>query len=276
MSTKKRIQQVIDFIQQKNPGFSATIGLVLGSGLSAITSKITDKVTLNYTDIPGFPKSTVHGHPGQLIMGKIAGVPIVCLEGRIHIYEGKSHDDFKVFIRTLKHLGCEAVIMTNAAGSFHQNVAPGQLMMIQDHINLQRTNPLIGPNDDEYGPRFVSMVDAYDPGLRQLFAQSARELAIDLATGTYLGVSGPVFETPAEVNAFKNLGADAVGMSTIPEVIIARHCGMKVATISLITNLAVGLSDVTVDHELTLKIAKESGDKLERLIIHTILSASKS
>ncbi|TLY48314.1 MAG: purine-nucleoside phosphorylase [Gammaproteobacteria bacterium] len=259
-------QQLAKSILERRPGFQPKLGIILGSGLATIADKITDSISIPYTELPGFPVSSVIGHHGKMILGYLNKIPVVCCQGRVHLYEGMQGNDFKLFIRTLKCLGCHALVMTNAVGSLNKNVKTGQLVLISDHINLQPMNPLVGPNDEEFGPRFFPMDDAYNPNIRHIFQQTAKKLAIPLIEGVYVSVLGPNFETPAEINAFRQLGADVVGMSTIPEVIVARHCGLKVAVISVVTNLAAGLNDEPITHEGTLHFAAKAGDNLGQLL----------
>ncbi|MFW7378879.1 MAG: purine-nucleoside phosphorylase [Oligoflexus sp.] len=240
------------FILDRTPGFKAKIGLILGSGLSGLAAEIREAKVFSYSEIPGFPKSTVVGHPGKLILGNLAGMPIACMQGRIHPYEGVPYDSFKTIIRTFKLIGCEILILTNAAGSLQENFEPGSLMLINDHINLHYGNPLIGPNDEEFGSRFFPMDNAYDENLRIRFQQIAKNLQIHLNEGVYLGTPGPNFETPAEIRAYKQLGGDAIGMSTVPEVLVARHCGLRVAAVAAITNYGAGMSAEKITHEHTL------------------------
>lgn len=261
-------------IKEIVPDFTPKIGMILGSGLGAIAEAIEDVKIIDFSDIQGFPPFTVEGHTGTLYLGTLKGVPVACLCGRAHYYEGFSFLNESLPIqqlmapaRALKLLGCEIMISTNSSGSMREDITPGSLVLIKDHINFQFKNPLVGPNDGEFGPRFVSMDDAYDSELREIFIQSAKRLGIDLNEGIYMGVIGPSFETPAEIRMFRQWGADVVGMSTIPEVISARHCGLRVAAIAAISNMAAGLSSVKLSHELTLSGAKQSVDKLLRLII---------
>lgn len=242
------------------------LGIVLGSGLGPVLEEVVDPVEIPYTKIPGFDDCTVAGHAGSLCLGLFEGVPVVCLKGRPHFYEGWGPDSFRLPIRLLKVLGASSVLMLNAAGSLNPEVAPGSFVLVNDHINLQPQNPLIGPNDDEIGPRFVSMDVVYDLALREQLLQSAQALGIGLKQGVYISVPGPSFETPAEIRAFRLLGADVIGMSTVPEVIVARHCGLCVALISVVSNMAAGLSDKPLTHELTLQGAALSLGDLKRLL----------
>jgi xanthosine phosphorylase len=243
------------------------VGVVLGSGLGAVGGAVTDPVMVSYEDLPGFPRPTVQGHAGRAVLGRIAGVPVAVLQGRAHLYEGGPVDALRVPVRALKAAGAEILILTNAAGSLRPDVGPGRLMAITDHINLTGTNVLIGPNDDAVGPRFPPMRDAYDPALLGQLRAAAQTLEIPLAEGVYLAVSGPAFETPAEIRAFATLGADAVGMSTVHETTVARHCGLRVLAVSAITNLAEGMSEVPLSHEQTLRDGERAAGDLSRLLL---------
>ena len=246
------------------------VGLVLGSGLGEIADDVTESSVVSYADLPGFPVGGVAGHAGRLVLGTLAGVRVAVLQGRAHLYEGVDPAAVREPVRTLRDVGAETLLLTNAAGSLRADVGPGRLMAISDHINLMGLNPLTGPNDDAIGPRFPSLRDAYDPALRTLLYGAAHRARIDLAEGVYLAVAGPSFETPAEIRAFRTLGADAVGMSTVPETIVARHAGLRVAAVSVITNLAEGLSDVALSHEQTLASAHGAAEDLRRLV-HAVL-----
>ncbi len=254
-----------DVIREKTGGAQPTAGIILGSGLGDLGSEIENVTIVSYADLPGFPKPGVEGHAGNLLIGQLGGATVACLQGRAHSYEG----DLKAMVtpvRTFKTLGCEVMFATNAAGCLVADRAPGSLMAISDHINLQPGNPLTGPNDDSFGPRFPNMVDAYDPALRALLKKTASELGITLYEGVYAGYLGPNFETAAEIRAFRTLGADAVGMSTVPEVLVARHCGLRVAAVSVLTNLAAGMSDEPLTHEQTLHFADLAAQDLTGLV----------
>ncbi len=242
------------------------IGIVLGSGLGAVADAVQDRISVPYRELPGFPVGAVAGHAGQLHLGMLAGVPVAVFQGRAHLYEGIDPAAIRVPMRTLKALGADAVLLTNAAGSLRPDVGPGRLMALSDHINFTGLNPLTGLNDDDVGPRFVSLGDAYDADLRARLHRAAGELGIPLAEGVYLAVSGPSFETPAEIRAFRTLGADAVGMSTVLEAIAARHAGLRVAGISVITNLAEGLSPEPLSHDQTLAAAQAAAGDMERVL----------
>lgn len=258
--------EAAELIKTRFPTFKPTLGIVLGSGLGSFTDSLTHHGTLPYEQLPGFPKVTVHGHGGQMVLGHLSGVSIVCLEGRSHGYEGQGYDGVLTTIRTLKLLGVEYFIATNAAGSLRTDVGPSELMLITDHINMQPGNPLVGTNDAEFGPRFFPLDNAYDPHLRDLFLTLAKDENIPLHQGVYLAVLGPNYETAAEIRAFRLLGADAVGMSTVPEVLVANHCGMKVAVISMITNHATGFAKTSHSHESVVSVATNAALKLNRLL----------
>jgi xanthosine phosphorylase len=255
-----------DVLLEHAPGFHPRLGIVLGSGLGGLADTLDDAVAVPYAEIPGFPSSTVAGHAGRFVLGSLDGVPVACMQGRFHLYEGHPPAVIKLPIRTFAALGVDALLLTNAAGSLRVEVAPGSLMLITDHLNFMWTNPLIGPNDDEWGERFVGLEDAYDPELRARLQRIAGELGIRLHEGVYCSLLGPLFETPAEIRAYRVLGADAVGMSTVPEVIVARQAGIRVAAISAITNLAVGMSAEPIDHEQTLRGAALAAADLTRLV----------
>jgi xanthosine phosphorylase len=253
-------------LREAAPGFTPRLGIILGSGLGGLTAGLEQPVHVPYGDLPGFPAPGVAGHQGQVVLGTLNGLPVACLAGRKHVYEGGDPGAMKVPVRTLHQAGAEALFVTNAAGSLNPEVGPGRLMAISDHINLLGVNPLTGPNDDAIGPRFPSMADAYDPELRRRLQDAAGALDIDLPEGVYLATAGPSFETPAEIRAFRTLGADAVGMSTVPEVILARHCGLKVVAVSAITNLAEGMGGEALSHEQTLRNADLAARDLTRLV----------
>lgn len=246
------------------------VGVVLGSGLGGFADAVTDATVVGYDELPGFPRPTVAGHRGRAVLGTIGGVRVAVLQGRAHVYEGGDLDALRTPVRALKAAGAEILVLTNAAGSLRAEVAPGRLMAITDHINLQGINLLIGPSDEAIGPRFPSLRDAYDPRLLGELRAAARETGVDLAEGVYLAVTGPSFETPAEIRAFRTLGADAVGMSTVQETILARHCGLRVAAISVITNLAEGMGDEALSHEQTLDGAARGAHDLHRLLLSFI------
>jgi inosine/guanosine/xanthosine phosphorylase family protein len=259
---RKAVEKAAQAIRERHTGPLPRIAIQLGSGLGSVATTVMTKTKLSYSEVPGFPEPSVEGHIGQLLIGEIAGSDVLCLQGRVHFYEGQGLDPVLIMIRTLKVLGIEALILTNAAGSLNPGMAPGSLMAITDHINFSGTNPLIGPNDDAIGPRFPDMTEAYDRSLRKLLHAAAADNGVELNNGVYIMAGGPNFETPAEIRAFRALGADAVGMSTVPECLVANHCGIRVLGISTITNLAAGLSEIPLTHEETMREAKIAAENL--------------
>ena len=257
-------------VMTERAGVEPRVGIVLGSGLGTVADAVTDATAVDYSDLPGFPRPTVAGHGGQAVLGRLGDVPVAVLQGRAHVYEGGDLDAIRTPVRALRAAGAEILVLTNAAGSLHAEVGPGRLMLITDHINLSGVNVLAGPNDDEIGPRFPSLRDAYDPELRERLRAAAAELGTELAEGVYLAVSGPTFETRAEIRAFAMLGADAVGMSTVHETAVARHCGLRVAAVSAITNLAEGMSPEPLSHEQTLRDAQRAADDLAPLLVRFV------
>ena len=225
-----------------------SVAIVLGSGLGAFADELTEPTSLAYKEIAGFAQATVEGHAGRLVIGKAGEVPIAAMQGRFHFYEGYPLEDVTFPIRVLKLLGVRTLILTNAAGSLNTEFTPGSLMVISDHINLMGVNPLIGANDDRFGPRFPDLTSTYDPDLQSIVIEEAKAMNIDMRRGVYAALTGPSYETPAEIHMVRTLGADAVGMSTVPEAIVARHMDLRVIGISCITNLAAGVSDRPIDH----------------------------
>jgi xanthosine phosphorylase len=240
--------------------------IVLGSGLGRFATALAGATSVPYGEIPGFSRSTVVGHSGNLIVGKAGEVPVAVMQGRIHAYEGHSPQAIATPIRILRKAGVERIVLTNASGGLRLDMRPGTLMIIEDHINFSGFNPLIGANDDSIGPRFPDMTDAYDSHLRTLLAQAARKNGVPVKSGVYLFALGPNFETAAEIRMYAKLGADTVGMSTVPECLVARHCGMKVAGISIVTNYATGIATSPLTHHETLSEAERAAEKLERLL----------
>lgn len=242
------VQDAVAYIQPKLTE-KPTVGLVLGSGLGVLADEIENPVVIPYDEIPGFTKSTVAGHKGQLVIGKLQGKQVVAMQGRFHYYEGHELESVVFPIRVMKFLGVETMVITNAAGGINESYGEGNLMLIADHINLTGRNPLIGPNDEAMGTRFPDMSEAYSKELRQLAKNVAAELGINVQEGVYVGLLGPSYETPAEIRMLRTLGADAVGMSTVPEVIVARHMKVKVLGISCISNMAAGILEQPLSHE---------------------------
>jgi xanthosine phosphorylase len=249
---------------------SPRVGVVLGSGLGAVADAVQNARVVGYEELPGFPRPTVEGHAGRAVLGSVGEVPVAVLQGRAHLYEGGDPDAIRAPVRALRAAGASVLILTNAAGSLRPEVGPGSLMAITDHINMTGVNVLVGPNDPALGPRFPSLRDAYDPALLDELRASARRLDIPLAEGVYLAVTGPSFETPAEIRAYRTIGADAVGMSTVQETILARHAGLRVAAVSVITNLAEGMTDEPLSHEQTLRAAQAGAGDLTRLLLDFI------
>jgi purine-nucleoside phosphorylase len=229
------------------------IALVLGSGLGTFADEFTSASKIPYAKIPHFPQSTAIGHAGQLVIGKVGDIPVAGMQGRVHLYEGYSVKDVAFPIRVFARLGVKAVILTNAAGGINLNYSQGGLVALRDHINLQAANPLTGPNDDRFGPRFPDMTHAYDREFRAFVAEEGKKLALNLHEGVYLALAGPNYETPAEIHSFRAIGADLVGMSTVPEVLVARHCGIRVLGISCVTNMAAGVTGAPLTAEEVLQ-----------------------
>mgnify|MGYP001630282909 FL=1 len=255
----------IDYIKGKIKN-QPEIGIVLGSGLGDFADAIEDKIEIPYTEIPGFPVSTVKGHDGKLIFGKINSKEVCVMKGRIHYYEGYDIKEVVYPIEVLAGLGIETLILTNAAGGVNTEFEPADLMIINDHINLMGKNPLIGPNDEDLGPRFPDMTDLYNKDLIEVAEKSAKKLGIDIQEGVYMYFTGPSYETAAEVRMARILGADAVGMSTVPEAIIARHRGLKILGISTITNMSTGILDTPLDHTEVVEVGQEVAGKFKELL----------
>jgi purine-nucleoside phosphorylase len=267
----QQAQSAANYIRSKAP-LTPTIGIILGSGLGNFASQAKDAVTIPYAEIPHFPQSTVVGHSGHLVIGTIAGVPVAVMQGRVHAYEGYSMAQVTFPTRVLGLLGCRSLIVTNAAGGINTSYKQGSLVVISDHINLSGTNSALGPNEPRFaitpgaGQRFFDMSTAYTPALRVLAIIEAERQAVPIFEGVYLAVLGPSFETPAEIRAFRTLGADLVGMSTVHEVIVARHMGMEVLGISLVTNMAAGVLDEAIDHEEVLDIGRRVEHQFTNLL----------
>lgn len=258
--------EAVEILRAAKPGFIPRIALILGSGLGALADHMENKTALSYEELPGFPVSTVIGHAGEIVMGTLHGVPLICMKGRGHFYEGLGMGIMTQAVRTFKLLGCEFMFCTNAAGSLNPAIPAGSLVALNDHINTMPSTPMVGPNDDRFGPRFFSLANAYDKDLREQLHQTAKSLEISLNEGVFVSYPGPNFETAAEIRMMQRMGGDVVGMSVVPEVVAARHCGLKVLAVSAITNMAEGLSDVELSHEQTLKCAAMVTDDFIRLI----------
>jgi xanthosine phosphorylase len=267
MEKRDAIAETFAFLDARKPeGWHPRAGLVLGSGLSHIAQAMQDAVVIDYASIPNFIRSNVQGHEGKLHMGWLGGAQVVCFQGRQHLYEDPTSQAMKVAIRTLHMLGADILFLTAAAGSLNRSMGPGSLMMVADHLNLTGQNPLTGPNDENIGPRFPNMHNAYDPDLRNWLVDIAMGENIFLHEGVYAGLLGPNFETPAEIRMLQTIGADAVGMSVVSECLLARHCGMKVAACAAITNYAEGIGSAPLTHEETLRTADVCSEALTRLL----------
>ncbi|WP_417228618.1 xanthosine phosphorylase [Amphritea sp.] len=244
-------------IRERKPDFAPKAAFILGSGLGVIADELTDKVSISYEELDGFPVSTVQGHSGELVLGSMNGVDVVCMKGRGHYYEHQTMKVMTTPVRTFKKLGCEFLLVTNAAGSLRPDrIDVGSLVMFNDHINTMPDSPMTGANDEEYGPRFFSLANAYDRDLRCEMKAIAEKHSIHLNEGVFVSYTGPNFETAAEIRMMQIIGADVVGMSVVPEVISAAHCGLPVVALCAITNMAEGLGDVELSHDQTLKCAK--------------------
>jgi purine-nucleoside phosphorylase len=273
MSYFEEVSEAAHFVRAKLGSLSPRLSIVLGSGLGAAANAVRDRVVVPYDDIPHFPKSTVEGHSGRLVAGTLGGAPVLVMQGRVHFYEGYSLKDVTFPMRVMGALGVRAVILTNAAGGITDGYKIGQLVLIADHINMMGWNPLVGPNDPRFafdrpnsGLRFFDMSEAYSKRLRQVATQAAELEGQTLEEGVYLAVSGPSFETPAEIRAFRTMGATLIGMSTVPETIVARHMGIEVLGLSCVTNLASGLSATPLSHAEVFEAGKLVERKLAELL----------
>ncbi|WP_091347991.1 purine-nucleoside phosphorylase [Anaerobranca gottschalkii] len=261
----EKLDQTVSYIKER-VAIQPEIGMILGSGLGILAEEIEKAVKIPYEEIPNFPVSTVSGHAGNLVFGYLQGKPVVAMQGRFHYYEGYSQIEVTFPVRVMKLLGVEKLLVTNAAGGVNKEFNVGQLMLITDHINLTGSNPLIGPNLDELGERFPDMSMAYNKGLGEIAKKVAKDLGINLAEGVYVGFSGPNYETPQEIKMVRTIGGDAVGMSTVPEVIVANHCGLKVLGISCITNMAAGILDQPLDHSEVIQVTKQVREDFIKLV----------
>ena len=246
------------------------IALVLGSGLGGFADDFEEAVGVPYEDIPGFVTSTAQGHAGRLVIGKIESVPVLAMQGRVHYYEGYSLEEVTFPVRTFGSLGVKTIVLTNAAGGINVQLTQGALMVISDHLNLMGVNPLRGPNDERFGPRFPDMSAVYSHELQELVIDEAKAIGVEVRRGIYGALSGPSYETPAEIHLLRNLGADAVGMSTVPEAIVARHMGLEVLGISCITNMAAGISDAPINHEEVMETGNRVRETFAELLRRVI------
>ncbi|WP_437686288.1 purine-nucleoside phosphorylase [Sorangium sp. So ce176] len=265
MTILPELDEAARVIRQQIPALPS-VGVVLGSGLGGWGDELSDLVKVPYAAIPGMPRPAVAGHAGFLCAGRVGDVPVACLQGRAHLYEGHLPAKVVFGVRVLARLGCRAVLLTNAAGGINQGFAAGDLMLIVDHLNLMGTNPLVGPNDDALGKRFPDMTYAHDPRLLELARAAAREAGVPLREGIYAGLLGPTYETPAEIRMLRTLGADAVGMSTVPEIIALRHMGVPAAAVSCVTNLAAGLTQRELDHREVEETARQARTRFTALL----------
>ena len=266
----ENVRQAAAKISAALGGLKPKLAIILGSGLGGLAAKVEGAVALAYADLPGFPELTVAGHAGQLIIGKLNGVPVIVLNGRKHFYETSDAYPLKTMIRSMQAVGVETLFLSNAAGSLRPHIKVSELMLITDHINFLGLNPLVGPNDDSFGPRFFPMADAWDPALGAKLKGAAQQQGITLHQGVYVAFRGPSFETPAEIRMAQGWGGDAVGMSSVPDCLIARHCGLKVAGVSCITNMGAGLSDEKLSHAHTLDNAAKGAGAFERLVLAAV------
>jgi purine-nucleoside phosphorylase len=264
VSLVERLDAAAAFVRTRT-ALRPSIGVVLGSGLGAFADALEGAVAMPFAEIPHFPASTVVGHSGALVVGRSRGVPVAVMKGRVHFYEGYSLDQVVFPVRALGRLGVKTLVLTNAAGAINPAFAPGDLMVIEDHLNLLG-NPLLGPNEEALGPRFPDLSEAYDRGLRDVAEAACAAASVRCHRGVYVALTGPSYETPAEIRMFRTMGADAVGMSTAPEVVAARHAGMRVAGLSCLTNMAAGVTDRPLDHREVL----ETGERVKAALLEVL------
>ncbi len=268
-------EEAAQFIRRRT-GLEPKIALVLGSGLGTFGDELTNATRIPYEEIPCFARSTAIGHAGRLVIGRAADVPVVAMQGRFHLYEGYTPQQVTFPMRVFSRLGVRAAILTNAAGGINLDYGQGRLVLIKDHINLQGNNPLVGAEDERWGPRFIDMTHAYDIGLRRMAQEAGKRLGIELMEGIYAGLLGPSYETPAEIRFLRAIGADLVGMSTIPEVIVAGQTGIKVLGISCVTNMAAGILDQPISHEEVLETGKRVSGQFKTLLRELIPAIAKT
>jgi purine-nucleoside phosphorylase len=266
----ERATEAARFINSRAPQRTPRIAIVLGSGLGGVADAIEDAVEVPYDEIPFFMRSTVEGHAGRLVIGTLGGVEVVAMKGRFHYYEGYTMEEITFPVRVFALMGIKSLVLTNAAGGTATYLTPGSLMVVIDHINLMGDNPLRGLNDDRFGPRFPDMTHVYTPEYISIAHDVAREMGVKLSEGVYLGLRGPSYETPAEVSLFTKLGGDALGMSTVPEAIVARHCQFKLLAISCITNMAAGLARGEINHQEVMEVGASAGHQLGELIMRAV------
>jgi purine-nucleoside phosphorylase len=259
------VEQAKNYLLDKM-GVVPQIAIIMGSGLSAVDEILMGASRIHYVSIPHFPLPKVAGHRGQVVYGKVENIPVVVFEGRVHYYEGNTMGEVSFCTRVIGRMGTKALILTNASGAINPTFARGHLMIITDHINLMGANPLSGPNEDRWGPRFVDQTEVYDVGLRQKLKEAGQYCGIQFCEGIYAAMAGPTYETPAEIRYLRTIGADAVGMSTVPEAIVAKHMGMKVAGLSMLANVAAGISGKAINHEEVLDTATQMNADLGMLL----------
>ncbi|SHH20850.1 purine-nucleoside phosphorylase [Thermosipho atlanticus] len=262
---KEKLYETLEYINSKI-NKTPKIGLILGSGLGFLADSVEDKIEISYDEIPNFPYSTAPGHEGKLVFGRLSGKDVVVLKGRFHLYEGWSSETIKFVIYTLKKLGIEKLLITNAAGAINKTYKPGDIILVKDIINFQFRNPLRGPNEDEFGPRFPDMSKIYD----EEWVEKIKKEFPELKEGVYLAVIGPSYETPAEIRAFRKFGADLVGMSTVPEIIAAQHCGISCLVFSCATNMAAGVLDQPLSHLEVMEVANKVKQEFSTLILKSL------
>ncbi len=265
----ERVKETVNYIQEKTP-LRPRVAVILGSGLGAFAEELEAATVIPYGEIPNFMVSTAPGHNGCLVIGRMRGKEILCMQGRFHYFEGYDMKDIVYPIRVMKKLGIEKLVVTNSCGGIDTSFVPGDLMLIEDHINLLGTNPLIGPNEEDFGVRFTDMTEAYNKEMRDIIWESAQELGLEMKKGVYCSYMGPTYETPAEIRMMRGLGASAVGMSTVPEVITANHSGIKVAAISCITNMAAGILPQPLTSEEVIETADRVKEKFIALLKKTV------
>ncbi|GJM82652.1 purine-nucleoside phosphorylase [Paenibacillus timonensis] len=263
------IREAAEYIRSRS-ALAPKVGLILGSGLGVLADHIEQPVSIDYRDIPFFPQSTVEGHAGELLIGTVQGTPVVLMKGRFHMYEGYGPEMTAFPVRVMKELGVTTLLVTNAAGGVNTSYHPGDLMLISDHLNLTGRNPLVGPNDEELGARFPDMSQAYSRRLRDIARKIAADKGVPLQEGVYAGLLGPTYETPAEIRMLRTLGADAVGMSTVSETIVARHAGLEVLGISCISNMASGILDQPLSHQEVMETTERVREKFLSLVLSII------
>lgn len=270
MDVYKKLQGCVESVRAKTD-FEPKVAIVLGSGLGDYANDINVACEISYTDIEGFPVSTVPGHEGKFIFGYVGEVPVVCMKGRVHYYEGYDISDVVLPTRLMYMLGAKVLFLTNASGGLNADYKAGDFCLLTDHISLFAPNPLIGPNIDELGTRFPDMTHVYDKELRDIIIASAKDLGIDIKLGVYAQLTGPSFESPAEIRMLRSLGVDAVGMSTVVEAIAANHCGMRICCISCVCNLAAGMTDNPLTHEEVQEAGREAAPKFKKLVTESVM-----